>query len=206
MSNVNTFAGWYGLPTVTAATTSAFTYKVPASGVYAGLPSPSQTAGNALVLSVQPGDISVGSVVDYGRPFRVRLNGVVTSNQSENITVALYQVSNAVASAGFTAATGTGQNAIATTGTIATGAALKFNFMLEAILTWDSTSGFLNGFYQGVTGAGTPRVLNSGAQTIIASSPASLTEKDLNFYFVLTAATNTAADVFGPIDFTADRY
>lgn len=203
MSNMNTSGGWSNLPAVVAATTSAFTYKVPAAGVYPSLPSVNQIAGNALVLSVQPGDLSSGSAVDFAQPFKVQLSGQINSQQSENITVALYQVSNSVALAGFTAATGTGQVAIATTGTMASGGALKFNFMLEAVCIWDSVSTTLTSQYNGVCSAGTPRIVTSAIQTAAVTTAA---EKDLNFYFVLTAATNTTADTLGPFNFTWSRY
>lgn len=203
MSNVNTFGGFYNLPAVTAATTSAFTYKVPASGLYPSLPSPVQTAGNALILGVSTGDLAAGSVVDYGRPFRVRVSGVVNSQQSENITLAIYQATAAAVATGFTAVTGTGQVAIATTGTLATGAALKFNLFLEAICQWDSQSLTLNSYFQGLSSKGTPAIIGPTIQSAAATS---IAEKDLNFYFVLTAATNTTADTFGPFDFTVDRY
>jgi hypothetical protein len=205
MSSSNTFAGFYSLPAVTATSTSAFTYKVPAAaGTYPTLPSPSQIAGNALVLSVAPGDITTGSsTVDYGRPFRVRVSGAVNSGQSENITVALYQCTGAVASAGFTAATGTGQTAIATTGAMATGAALKFNFFLDAVCQWDSVSKTLNSYYYGLASKGTPAIIGPTIQTAAVTTAA---EGDLNFYFVLTASVNTVADVFGPLDFYVDRF
>src|SRR5580692_7015405 len=104
MANVNTFAGFQNLPAVVPAVTTEFTYKVPASGTYAGLPSPSQIAGNALVVPALSGDVN-GGVLDYGRPFSVKINGVINSAQSENITVTLYNVTNSVFTSGFTAAT-----------------------------------------------------------------------------------------------------
>jgi hypothetical protein len=204
MSNANTFSGWYGLPAVTVASSSPFTYKVPAVGNYAGLPSPTQVAANALVLPVAPGDISPGSAtVDYGRPFRVRVSGVINSQQSENITVALYQCSGSVFSSGFTAVTGTGQTAIATTGTMATGAALKFNFFLDTVCQWDSTSKTLNSYYYGLSSKGTPATIGPTIQTAANTSAA---EGDLNFYFAITCSSNSTADTVGPFDFYVDRF
>ncbi len=200
MANANTFAGFQNLPAVVPTVTTEFTYKVPASGVYPSLPSPSQIAGNALVVPALAGDVN-GGVLDYGRPFAVKLNGVINSAQSENITATLYTVTNSVFQTGFTAATGTGQVAIATTGTMATGAALKFNFFLEAILQWDSISGTLSGYYYGHSSKGTPA--NIGPTTI-TSQATSLKESDLNFYFTLTTGTGTG-DSLGPFDFTVER-
>jgi hypothetical protein len=200
MANVNTFAGFQNLPAVVPAVTTEFTYKVPASGTYAGLPSPSQIAGNALVVPALSGDVN-GGVLDYGRPFSVKINGVINSAQSENITVTLYNVTNSVFTSGFTAATGTGQTALATTSTMATGAALKFNFFLEAILQWDSISGTLSGYYYGHSSKGTPA--NIGPTTL-TNQVTSLKESDLNFYFTLTASVATT-DSLGPFDFTVER-
>jgi len=198
MANVNTFAGYQNLPAVTSTSTSAFTYKVPAAaGTYAGLPSPSQVAGNALYISAMPGDIN-GGVLDSGRPFRVRVNGQIKPAQSEVFTVTLYQVTNAVASAGFTAATGTGQTAIALlTGT----ETAADNFFLDCVLMWDSASSKLNGYYYGQLGTQT-----YGANTKITNQVSSVAEKDLNFYITVTFGSTGTGDTFGPFDFTIDRF
>lgn len=203
MSSANTFEGFYNLPSVTAASTSEFLYKVPASGAYPSLPSPTQVAANALVLPLQPGDVT-GGVVDNARPFRIRVGGTCKSNQSENITVKIYQCTAAAFSAGFTATNATGVTAIATTGTMATGAALTFDFYLEYIGIFSTTSLTLTGYYQGVSSKGTPATIGPTIQTNALTALAGL--KDLNFAFSLTAGTNTTADVFSNIDFVADRY
>lgn len=200
MANMNTFAGFQNLPAVVPPSTAEFGYKVPASGTYAGLPSPSQVAANVLVVPALAGDVN-GGILDYGRPFSVKINGVINSAQSENITVKLYNATAAAFAAGFTAVTGTGQTAIATTGAMATGAALKFNFFLEAVLEWDSISGTLSGYYYGHHSAGTPAVIGP---TTITSQVTTIKESDLNFYFTLTASVGTT-DSLGPFDFTVER-
>jgi hypothetical protein len=199
MANMNTFAGFQNLPGVAGASyTSESGYVIPAAGTYPGLPSPTQIAANWLVVPALAGDVT-GGVLDYGRPFSVKWNGVINSAQSENITVALYQCSAANFATGITATTqGT---KIATTGTIATGAALKFNLFLEAVCQWDSTSKKLTGYFYGHHSGGTPAVIGP---TTNSNQVTSVNESDLNFFFTLTASVGTS-DTLGPMDFTVER-
>lgn len=199
MANMNSFGGYQNLPAFTAASTAEATYKVPASGAYAGLPSPTQIAGNALYVSALPGDVA-GGVLDNGRGFVVRACGIGNFAQSENITINIYHVTSAVALAGFTAATGTGQTLIATSGAQATGAAVKASFNLEAALRWDSQSKILVGEQWG-------QFKNNAvvARAALSNSPTAVAYADLNFYVTFTASVSTA-DVIGPFDFTMERY
>ena len=200
MANMNTFAGFQNLTAQAWTAGSTETgYVIPAAGVYPSLPSPSQIAANWLVVPALAGDVN-GGVLDVGRPFRVRLNGQINSAQSENITLKIYHCTQAKFLAGVTA-TSAG-TLIATTGAIATGGALKFNFYLEAILQWDSASKVLNGTFTGHTAGGTPAII---ALTTISNTVGSLNETDLNFFFTVTAGTGTG-DVMGPFDFTIDRF
>ena len=75
MSNVNTFAGFYNLPSQAAGNTSANVLVVPSSG-YAGLPSPALPAGSGLTVSVTP-DIATG--FSDVHPFKVKLFGKATT-------------------------------------------------------------------------------------------------------------------------------
>jgi hypothetical protein len=198
MANSNTFAGFQNLPGVVGTSyTTESGYIIPAAGTYPGLPSPSQIAANWLVVPALAGDVT-GGVLDYGRPFNVKINGVINSNQSETITVNLYQCTNAQFVAGVTA---TSQGTKIATVAMATGAALKFNFFLESTCEWDSTSKKLTGFYFGHHSAGTPAVIGP---TTATNQVSSLNETDLNFFFTLTAGTGTS-DTLGPFDFTVER-
>jgi hypothetical protein len=200
MANANTFAGFQNLTAVTWTNGSTETgYVIPAAGVYPSLPSPTQVAGNWLCIPALAGDVT-GGVLDYARPFRVRVNMEINSAQSENITIAIYQATAAKFAAGITA-TGNGTK-IATTGALATGAALKGKVFLDAVCIWDSQSKSLNGYYSGYNALGTPAVI---AATTFSAAVASLNESDLNFFFTVLTATGTS-DVIGPIDFTIDRY
>lgn len=196
MANSNTFGGFQNLPAQTITSSSEVGYKVPASGFYSTLPSPSQVAGNILVVPALAGDVTSGGVLD-GRPFKVRVNGVINSAQSENMTVAIYQCTAAQFAAGFTSAT-TGTK-VATTATQATGAALKSNFFLDYTGLWDSQSKTLNGVLTYHSFA-----LTYGAFATATAQVTSLNENDLNFYVTFTFGTGTG-DVVGPIDFVVER-
>jgi hypothetical protein len=203
MSNANTFGGFVNLPAVAGTSyTSESGYVIPAAGTYPGLPAPAQAAANWLVLPVMPGDVN-GGVVDYGRPFRVRVSFSANIANSENLTVKLYQCTNAKFQAGVTA-TSNG-TAIATSGALASGGAVKGQFYLEAICTWDSASKILNGYYQGWNSISATQGGVVVSQTKLTNSPSSLSETDLNFFFTLTLGTGTS-DTIGPIDFTVDRF
>lgn len=198
MANMNTFAGFQNLPGVAGASyTSESGYVIPAAGTYPGLPSPTQIAANWLVVPALPGDVT-GGALDYGRPFSVKINGVINSAQSETITVNLYQCTATQFSTGVTATT---QGTKIATVAMATGAALKFNFFLESVCEWDSTSKKLTGYYYGHHSAGTPAVIGP---TTATNQVTGLAENDLNFFFTLTAGTGTS-DTLGPFDFTIER-
>lgn len=205
MSSPSTFQGFYNLPALVGTSyTTESGYVIPAAGVYPGLPSPVQPAGNWLVLPALPGDVATGGILDYGRPFRVRVSYSANIANSENITLKLYQTTAAKFAAGVTATTN--GTLIATTSTIASGGAVKGQQYLEAVLQWDSASKILNGYFQGWSSlSATQGGVAATAQTKISNSPSSLAENDLNFFFTLIAATGTG-DTIGPIDFTIDRF
>lgn len=198
MANMNTFAGFQNLPAVTVTYGSTQTgYVIPATGTYPSLPSPTQVAANWLCIPALAGD-SAGGALDYGRPFRVRVNGEVSTAQTENLTVQIYQATAAKFAAGITA-TSNGTS-IATTGATAVGTGgAKQNFLLDCVCMWDAQSKSLNGWYYSMIGNNT-----FGTITKI-TTVASLAESDLNFFVTFTFGTGTS-DILGPLDFTIDRY
>lgn len=201
MSSANTFNGFVNLPAINGASyTSESGYVIPSSGTYAGLPSPAQIAANWLVVPALPGDVT-GGVLDYGRPFKVRVSFAANIAQSETITVNLYQCTAANFAAGVAA---TSKGTQIATWAQATGAARKGQFYLEAILTWDSTSKILNGFYQGWNSLNGTTGGVAKSQTALAAAPSSLAENDLNFFPTFTCGTGTS-DTIGPIDIIVDR-
>lgn len=204
MANMNTFAGFQNLTAINWSVGAVETgYVIPAAGVYPSLPSPTQVALNWLTIPALAGDVNAG-VLDYGRPFRVRVNGVINSAQSENITVKIYQATQAKFLAGITAtANGT---VIASTGALATGAAVKGHFCLDAVLQWDSLAKTLTGYQLAMNGMnGTTQTYVAAAVTTPATGVTALAESDLNFFFTITSSVGTG-DIMGPLDFTIDRF
>jgi hypothetical protein len=205
MSSVNTFSGFYNLPaiTITAAQgTAEVIYPVPASGVYGGsLPSPSQIAGNWLVLPALAGDVAVNGVLD-GRPFVVNVSGKINNAQSETITIKFYQVTAAGFLAGPTTTSSTGVNSLAVTTALATGATNgKANFSASLFCSWDSASKVLNGNSFNC-------LMNNTlvANTHVTTPVTALAENDLNFAFTVAAGTTGTGDIIGPLDFSVERY
>jgi hypothetical protein len=204
MSSVNTFAGWYNLPAITitsAQGTAEVIYPVPASGLYAGLPSPSQVAANWLVLPALAGDVTSGGVLD-GKPFVVNVSGKFNNAQSETLTIKFYQITNAGFVAGPTTTSSTGVTTLVTSTVLASGATNgKANFSASLFCVWDSTSKVLNGNSFNC-------LMNNTlvANTHIATAVTGLGENDLNFAFTVAAGTTGTGDVIGPLDFTVERY
>lgn len=200
MSNANTFQGFYNLPAITLTGTSATIYPVPATGVYPGLPAPTQLAGNWLVLPALSGDVSSGGVLD-ARPFKVRVSGKINNAQSETITFTFYQVTAAGFAAGPTATNSTGVSSLVSSAAIITGATNgKANVYGEVTCMWDAQSKILNGVVGGL--------MNNTvvAATKISTAVTGLGENDLNFAFAVTAGTTGTGDVIGPLDFTIERF
>jgi hypothetical protein len=199
MSNMNTFAGFYNLPATaaSAASTSEQIYKVPASGVYAGLPSPSQIAANWLVLPALAGDVN-GGVLDVSRTFRVRVSGEINTAQSDAVTITFYQVTAAGFTAGPTATNSTGVNGLSGTAPATAAFSGKGNFSCELVVNWDSQSKIMNGYTFGLMN-GTVR--SATAITAVTS----LNESDLNFAFTYKYGSTGTGNILGPLDFTIDR-
>jgi hypothetical protein len=203
MANMNTIAGFANLPQIAnPGTTGEFVYKVPAAGVYPGLPSPVLAAAAGLVIAIDAGDV-VGSATASpapmdGRPFRIRVSGKYNSHTSQNLTVKIYQVPNAIFTAGTQATLGN-DNVIVTTSTLAAGSGAN-NFDVVAKLVWDAASKALNAnLLQESTVGGT--AATAAAQTAVTS----VNQTDLNFLVTFTWSSGTAADLIGPFDFYAER-
>lgn len=201
MANVNTMTGFYNLPQLAnPGTTAEFVYKVPAAGVYAGLPSPIMAAGVGLVIPVDAGDVigtalASPSALD-GRPFRIRVAGKYNSHTAQNLTVKIYQVPAAIVAAGTQATLG--NDAVIATSTASAAGGTANNFNLEAVLNWDAASQVLNAYVNGQIGS---TLIAQAAQTAVTSVALS----GLNFLVTFTWSSGTAADLIGPFDFVAER-
>ena len=211
--------GWFNLPQMAnPGTTAAFAYVVPASGLVAGLPSPQQLAGNDLILSPSTQGVPI---VGYGTtpptntvaggpfdsiPFDITVSGRYNSHATQNLTVAVYQVTNATLSA-WTSATGavapaTAGTIIASSGALAAGNNTKNNFFLKATLIWDSGSKNLNALAASAQVGGT--VIASGQQTA-QTGIGSLNINDLNFIVSFLFSAGTAADWVTPYEFVISQ-
>lgn len=203
MSQQNTIAGFFNLPQIpNPGTTAEFVYKVPAAGVYPGLPSPTMAAAAGLCFAVDPGDVA-GSATSSpspmdGRPFKIRVSGKYNSHTAQNMTVKIYQVPLSIFNAGTQATVGNDNVAVATTALAAGGTAN--NFDIVAKLLWDSGSLVLNAnLLQESTIGGT--AATAAAQTPVTAVAAT----GLIFMVSFTLSAGTAADLIGPFDFVAER-
>lgn len=211
MSNVNTTAGYYNLPAQLATNTSANVYKVPASGLYAGLPSPTLPAGSGLTVSLTP-DIA-GGFSDV-HPFRVKAYGkATTTGAAATIIPILYQVPasavgviSAAGSITTGGVVGTGPVLLHTGATIASSNVATVDFMYEWTLLFNSTAGSLGGFCSNSwtnftsTSAYTINAVLSGGP--IASA---LTFADLNFELTFTFSAATSPNAVQLTEFSIDR-
>jgi len=223
MSNMNTVNGFYNLPKVAnPGTTAEFAYPVPATGVYAGLPSPTQTAANALVLSAFPGDLplsgsassTAASVID-GRPFKIRVCAVYNSHSTQNLTVIFRQTPATNVSAGQSTSSFTSTNTVFTSGALAAGNNIQSHLVFEAQFIWDAISGRLDN-YCGI-GSINGTMTNSNAFVAPSSQVTSGGGKteggtasvvglaDLNFIVTFTFASGTSADYVIPSEFVIER-
>lgn len=198
MSNVNTSSGFYNLPTTVVTATSEQAMLVPATGLYASLPSPTLPVGAGL--SVAPSPDITGSVFD-GRPFRVRAVGVASTLGAAATIIAKLRQVNAVAVGVIGAAgsvttagvPGTGTNLFATSATIGSSNVASVQFEYEYTLFWDSVSKNLTGFKSvDYTNFTSTNVLTAAA---VGTPIATLNFADLNFLMSFTFsaanATNT---------------
>lgn len=198
MSRQDTIAGYYNFPAPIAQTTETATLAPSASGVYAGFPSPifplSTTTYPTLVYVAPTPDIALGEFDGHG--FEVKITGKITTTATANLTINLYQVTNAAVAVGpsgsgypatLTAGpSGTGVTKL-TTGTataVGTGGA-SINFSVSQQYIWDSVSKTLycaNAQNQFIKGA-TVSVTQSAASVASLSTIA-----DLNFFPTFTVS------------------
>lgn len=145
MANVNSSAGWSGLPAQSITTTSATALLVPAAGLYATLPNQTMAAGTGLFISPvnnaqtsNPYAATVTYVNDSvdGKQFKVRVVGLVTVGAASTFVAGLYLGTSATLASDTLLA--------ATTSYSITGAG-TVNFVAEWNFIWDSTSTKLNG-------------------------------------------------------------
>jgi hypothetical protein len=212
MSNVNTTAGYYNLPSQAAGNTSANVYLVPASGLFgSGLPSPTLPAGSGLTVSLTP-DIATG--FSDVHPFKVKCYGKAnTSGAASTIIPILYNVPavavgqiSAAGSVTSTGVVGTGPTLLHTCATIASSAVTTVEFAYEWTLLFNSTAGSLVGFCSTSftnftsTPAYTINAVLTG--TPIASG---LKFADLNFEMTFTFSAATAPNAVQITEFSIDR-
>lgn len=172
----------------------------PAQGPYA-IPSIVPTGTSAFVVTNQQGNAAVLSVgtTQYisgastapsyaqnfdGFPFKLRINGKVTTGASCNVTVAIQQGNSTTVTAG---------NTVATTGAIAVNTA-SGNFQLECVCIWDNVTqkiqGVINESWVNATAVATAVVTNQVAVT----AQSSLTFVPVVTFSATTGATMTISE------------
>jgi hypothetical protein len=171
----------------------------PAQGVNA-IPSYVPTTTSATVLTNQTGAAAVVNVggTQYlsaattapsfgvafdGFPFKLRINGKVTTGASCNITVAIQQGNSTTVTAG---------NTVATTGAIAVNTT-SANFQLECVCVWDGVGQKIQGAilpssWVNATAVAASVLTNSNGVTVTSQS-------SLTFVPVLTASATTGCTV-----------
>jgi hypothetical protein len=198
MSRQDTVVGFYNYPVpTTTATTETILLAPSASGVYAGLPSPTfplTTTTYPCGLNIAPPPDVVLGTLD-GRPFEIFIAGKLTTTATTSFTINLYQYTAAALGSPSGAAyrgastTGTGVTKLVTgTATAVGSGGASTNFTFRQQYIWDSVSKTL-------AAANAPATFQAGvtvANTQSAATVASLAETDLNFAPSFTySATNS---------------
>jgi hypothetical protein len=214
MARQDTVAGYqnYPLP-LSLYSTSELVLLAPTatSTQYPTLPSPSiplSTSTYPVALYVTPSPDIAGSVYD-GHPFEIKIAAKFTTTASLNITLNLYQVTNAVLTSGITSATYAGlvQAGPSVTGLtkLVTGTATAANTTSGTLTfsqqyAWDSTSKLLGINSAAVTYQKGVAISNTQS----AATVASLAQIDLNFLpsFTFSAA---GVSVFTITEITINR-
>lgn len=167
--------------TDTSGTTATAIVGLPAGGGIAGSVTPVNPDSNAALLQ-QNSAFSIprgiarpefNSTSFDGRPFRIRLVGTGSiAGNSTSLTLRLYQGTSS-------SVVGTAGNRIAVTSAITTTAANPFNFQIESLVLWDSTTGSLQGtFNYTVNVAGTQ---TTGASAAISNNVAVTSVANMKF-------------------------
>jgi hypothetical protein len=134
-----------------------------------------------------------------GRPFKVRICGTGTAghNAAQTLLFNLYQgTSTSLASDKIIGTTGAAFAIAQSTSNV------SFNFLIEATLTWDVTSGVLSGFYTGNVAGGTTSQFVS--TTVVPNVVGSVTSAGLSFLASVTLG-NAASSTVQVKEFTIDR-
>ena len=213
MARQDTVGGFqnYPLPLSLYSTSELVLLAPTASGVYPSLPSPNiplSTATYPVAIPLSPSPDISGSVYD-GHPFEVKLAAKFTTTASLNITLNMYQVTNAVLTSGITSATYAGlvQAGPSVSGLtkLVTGTATAANTTSGTLTfsqqyTWDSVSKLL-----GInTTAVTYQKGVSISNTQSAATVASLAQIDLNFIPSFTFSA-TGVSLFTITELTINR-
>jgi len=200
MANQNSVAGFpNGLFTQSITTAAETPLTVPATGVFAGLPSPALQAGSGLWIGPSP-DIQ-GSVLD-GHPFKVRVAGKVFTGAASIFTTKLYNVPATIAAAGTA---GTLANDVLVLTSVSASLTGAFNFLVEAQCLWDSVSGKLS-LSTGVNvmaGVAPATLTPVSPTTTVYTAPATVSL--LNFIPSFTFGTANAANTVQVTEFVIDR-
>jgi hypothetical protein len=210
MSRQDTISGIYNYPVpTTTATTETILLAPSASGVYAGLPSPtfplSTTTYPCGLNIAPPPDIALGTL--NGRPFEIFIAGYVTTTATTSFTINLYNFTAAALGSPSGSAykgastTGTGVTKLVTgTATAVGSGGASVNFVFRQQYIWDSVSGIL-------AAANAPTTFQKGvtvSNTQSAATVSGLAETDLNFAPSFTySATNSPTLIL--TDFVINR-
>lgn len=146
--------------------------------------------GGAAVLNVGAGQLVSGAAaqpsfaVNFdGTPFRLRINGKITTGASTNLTVAI-QVGNST--------TVVAGNTIATTGSLAVNTT-SANFQLECVCIWDNVSQKLQGAISPMSWVNATAV--SAAVLTGSNAVAVTTQAGLTFVPVITVSATTTVTI-----------
>lgn len=165
---------------------------VPSSSAIVGSSTPLDPSANpAIAISTgrqygpQAGtDRPYAPIFDGGLPFTVRVAGTFTSGVAANdLKISLYQGSSATVSSDHLI------TAALTTGTSGNFGAVSGNFLLEVVMVWDSTSGYINSIVnEAIIGpaAVTPTYISPAKGTQVAAAAVA------NLTFVASATWNAA--------------
>lgn len=228
MSNTNSIAGFSGsgtarntFPTQTVATTvetallvntdtsttTAFVV-VPTGGQVLGAQTKLDVNSNAAIVtrsgreyglpSGESNDQFSSSSWD-GRPFKVRVAGVGKAghNGAQTLLFNLYQGTSTTLSSDKIIGTTGAAYAIAQSSVD-----VSFNFLIEATLLWDPTSGVLSGFYTGnIAGGTTSQFVTT---TVVPNVVASVTAAGLSFLASVTLG-NAASSTVTIREFVVDK-
>jgi hypothetical protein len=206
MSNQNTVAGFFNIPAQVITVNTETALLVPASGVYAGLPSPVLPASSGLSLSPTADITGIGSTQDLHN-FKIRLAGKIANPGGGNLTVRMYQVP--LAGVGVISATGSVTSAgapgssdvtLTSFGAVTT-PANPSSFSYEMNLLWSSAVNRIDGYFSGIANG---TLVNNTVVTAPVTSGVTVASA-LNFLPSFTFATANAGNSIQLSEFTIER-